>query len=390
MAPLSVVKRDRLLNLLNILLFLRVVGSAVALTPTISQSRDRMIPSLPDRLLIGYATECNDEVAAAIRQGINVIVWSFLEIHSQTRTFEVRVEFNSLDLDGIRRLKEDLIQEGYEDTLHLVSFGGWNGPHLDTNLDADSWFDAWKQATGGVFHGIDFDLEGHDDRQSPTNEFSVECLEKMGHISQLAKQEGYVIGIAPPQSYLDIDSPKFSRSVILSEPDRPWHAEFQYFGANVYGYLLAKYEPYIDFISIQFYESYSRAAMEVQNYNVGPANYLESYINKLVSQNESFMINFDADPSTKLTSQHVKLPISKLVWGFANGWALDTGDKAIFFEPEEIRNAYESVLKEGHAPRGFMFWVLGEEGTNGKHYVKSLSDILRAQPSIETVKRQEL
>lgn len=99
---------------------------------------------------------------------------------------------------------------------------GWNGPHLDTSLTAEHWYEIWKNHVGGTFDGIDWDLEGHDNLDSQTNTFSVECLNLMGDISRLAKEDGYIIGMAPPQSYFDLGRSSFSRSVNLTEPDRLW------------------------------------------------------------------------------------------------------------------------------------------------------------------------
>ena len=288
------------------------------------------------------------------------------------------IKWNSLDLDCIKETIERLDRDGYDDTIHLVSFGGWNGPHLDAKLSATEWFQVWQESAGNVFHGIDWDLEGHDDLQSPTNIFTIQCLEKMGCISRLAKEKGYIIGMAPPQSYLDTASPKFSRSVNLVEPDRAWHPEFHYFGANVYAYLLANYENYIDFCSIQFYESYSRAAMSIYGpEKQSPEDYLESYVKNLVTQGETVQVNFAEDRSTGLGNMRVRLRLSKLVLGFANGWALDTGEKALFVVPQAIRKAYDNLLMGGKAPRGFMFWVIGEEGKNDISFTSALNSILQ-------------
>jgi chitinase len=347
--------------------------SQTTLIPSSNRKRRR----LPEKVLIGYATDCNDGVAQAVRDGINVIVWSFMEIQKQQEDDDIQILPNSLEFDCIREMIAALDEEGYDDTVHLVSFGGWNGPHLDPNLTEDDWYDAWKANVGDIFHGIDWDLEGHDNLKSPTNVFAMDCLEKMGCISRLAKKDGYVIGMAPPQSYLDLQSSTFSRRVNRTEPDRPWHDEFHYFGANVYAYVLAKYGDYIDFVCIQFYESYSRAAMSLHHYDMTPEAYLESYVEELVQMGQSYLVNFDDDPVVKLSSQRVSLPLKKLVFGFANGWALDTGDKAVFFEPEKIQIAYQNLVRAGQAPRGFMFWVLGEEGTNGVHYTRALNIILQ-------------
>ncbi len=386
---------------LDIILF--VLGSFVAVMDAFSsfdtyKGANTLPPTvrdIPAKLLIGYATNCDDNVVKAVREGVNVVIWSFMEIHTcdyaVNKAAETSIQWNSLDLECIRQTIDLLDSEGYDDTIHLVSFGGWNGPHLDPKLGAVEWFDVWKKATGGVFHGIDWDLEGHDDLQSPTNTFSIDCLEKMGCISRLAKEQGYIIGMAPPQSYLDHANTRFSRAVNLSVPSRPWHSEFQYFGSNAYAYVLAKYHEYIDFVSIQFYESYSRAGMDIYGPNkMKPERYLEAYVNELVSNDCTFVIDFEDDPFVKLSNQRVPLPLSKLVLGFANSWALETGDKALFIEPEAIRKAYDRLGKDGKAPRGFMFWVIGEEGKNGISFAPSLSDILQTRMDCTSQSQQDL
>ena len=340
----------------------------------------RTLRKLPEKVLVGYATDCNEDVAKAVREGVNVVAWSFLDLRKLPDGSIVAE--TALDLDCIQQMISQLDFEGFNSTVHLISFGGWNGPHLDPDLTADDWYNSWKGKVGGIFHGIDWDLEGHNNLDNPTNSFSIECLDKMGCISRLAREDGYIIGMAPPQSYLDVDSPNFSRQVNLTEPGRPWHSEFHYFGANVYAYILAKYGDYIDFISIQFYESYSRAAMAYHYYGISKQEYLERYVEELVKKGHSYLVNFDEDPSLNYPSRQVSVPLSKLVFGFANGWALDSGDKAIFFEPGYIEVAYRNLCISGKAPRGFMFWVIGEEGKHGVFYARELNKILKSRGDV--------
>lgn len=352
---------------------------------------------LPPKVVIGYATSCDEKVAQAVRNGVNVVIWSFMEIHSavnpnvKTNTDEeeplvLTVKWNSLDPTRIRKLIHDLDEEGYSDTIHLVSFGGWNGPHLDTRISCERWFDMWMGVAKDVgFHGIDWDLEGHDDKQSPTNTFSLECLDMMGCISRMAKERGYLIGVAPPQSYLDTHNSKFSRSVVLVDEDRHWHNDFHYFGSNVYAYLLAKYGDYLDLISVQFYESYSRAAMHIYGPDqMNAASYFETYVNELASKNYSIFVEFENDPAIGLSNQWVSLLSSKLVVGLANGWALETNDKALFVSSDDIEIAYENLRQHGLDPRGFMFWVIGEEGKNDIHYAPTLGRILKTRVETST------
>lgn len=158
--------------------------------------------TLPEKVLIGYASQDFDAVRKAVHSGTNVVVWAFAEFlhddssskdgivslsdhrRAKTRQF-ARLETN-LDLDGIQRLIDNLNFEGYDHVIHMVSFGGWNSAHLDPKLGSFAWYIAFRETLGQVFHGIDWDLEGKDELSSPDNLFTTACLRKMGEISQLA------------------------------------------------------------------------------------------------------------------------------------------------------------------------------------------------------------
>jgi hypothetical protein len=174
--------------------------------------------SLPEKMLIGYGTNC-EHVRKAVQDGVNIVIWAFLDIVATTsddgvlhdssthrELLESSVEDSDslrqnrgriktdLDLLGIRQLIQELDQSGYEHVIHLASFGGWNGPHLDPQLSAEEWYRCWKESvTGSLFHGIDWDLEGHDDLNKPTNVFTISCLDKMGHISRMMKEGTHTI-----------------------------------------------------------------------------------------------------------------------------------------------------------------------------------------------------
>jgi hypothetical protein len=65
-------------------------------------------------------------------------------------------------------------------------------------------------------------------------------------------------------------------------------------------------------------------------------------------------------------SQKVSLlPLSNLIFGFANGWATGLGENTMFFEAKDIDTAYKNLAKAGTPLCGFMYWVIGEEGKNG-------------------------
>jgi hypothetical protein len=240
-------------------LLLIVVSIATATTTTTKKQ-------LPLAILVGYATSCNPGVHRAVQQGVNVVIWAFRGIHDTPEDAYSHDDNYFGFWECIQDMIQQLYGEGYHDnTIHLVSVGGWNGGHLDTRMTPSEWCNRWKNQVGSFVDGIGWDLEGKDQLDHPDNEFSLDCLHGMGEISRLAKEDGYIVSMAPPQSYLDVTNSNFSRFVNLTDPVRSWHAEFSYFGANVYAYILSKCGEYIDFVSIQFYESYSKASMVVND-----------------------------------------------------------------------------------------------------------------------------
>ncbi|KAL7509575.1 hypothetical protein ACHAWX_000765, partial [Stephanocyclus meneghinianus] len=285
---------------------------------------------------------------------------------------------------AIESVIQQLNNYGYSRVLHLVSVGGWNSPHLDESLSPVEWFAVWKSSVlSKLFHGVDWDLEGNDFFDSKDNVFTVQCLKKMGEISRMLKEEGYIVTIAPPQSYLNIRNRNFSRFVNLTSPTRTWHSKFHYFGSNVYAYLLAKYGKYIDLVSIQFYESYSDAAMAVYHDKMLPDDYIFMYMQELASQSFKFYVDFSQDTSLEeMIGQYVSLPLHKVVIGLANGWALEKRNKSkvLYISPEQCKNAYEKlkVSSDGDlTPRGFMLWTIEERGKHGVYLAKGLSQFLR-------------
>lgn len=367
---------------------------------------------LPPKVIVGYASECNDQVITAVQQGVNVVIWAFYHLSPATvssssssssslEKLPPTTTRTRIDLDCIQDMMKRLDQQGFTDTVHLVSLGGWNGPHLDPYFrTATQWYDAWKAMVGHVFHGMDIDFEGNDDLQSPWNYMSLEELDRVGEILTLAKQDGYLVTMSPAQSYLDIHTSDFSHYLNLTDPNRTWHAEFSYFGRNLYAYWVAKYGPSIDLIMIQFYESYSRAAMEItHNQDMTPENYLQQYVWDLNQPPEGpgWKVDFGSDirsssgGSTSSSLQHVPLPLSKLVWGFANAWANhDDGGRHLYFPPTTIQAAYQNLWDWMLEPRGMMFWNIASEGEQGIYYARELNEILHIRSLGKPVQEQPL
>lgn len=194
-------------------------------------------------------------------------------------------------------------------------------------------------------------------------------------ISSFFRTDGYIVGMAPPQSYLDPSSFHFSRFLNHTYAGRKWHGDFSYAGRNVYAYLLAVYGDAFDMVSVQLYESYSRAAYAIYELGMPASDYLESYVEDLALRHEKFLVKFSQDPELGMEDASVRLPLSKLVIGLANSWAED-GDKTLYVDPSDIGRAYSRLKARGHTLRGFMFWTIDEEGSNGVYMADELNQAL--------------
>ena len=334
---------------------------------------------------------------------------------NQTQKQQCRLKVEvSQNLENYKKYRQRLISMGYDDNgenakiKHLVAFGGWNGPHFPSEFSGSELYDAFKavnvqstttpSSSGGDGHGngdnedsknenvnagklellwdgIDWDLEGHDQIDHPNNEFTKELLDQIGEFSIRAKNDGLIVSMAPPESYLDTTSSRFSRFVNLSYPEDAWHQDFLYHSWNVYAYILAKYGDSIDFIFLQFYESYSHALYQTEMMGLSQSEFLIQYIERLAKNGFVYTVNFEDDPTVNLKNQPVKVPLSKIVFGFANGWAADL-KKAILFAPSQVKSAYDHLVTMNLAPRGFGYWVVEEEGKNGIFLTKELKAIL--------------
>ena len=398
---------------------------------------------LPDHVVIGYADnfDSKDKILQAVKDGVNVIVWAFFNFDENTGKINQPRASKAVSL---------IEHEIPKDVIHLTSFGGWNGPHLLSRTpeknyySAQQLYDAWvefNQNHQEAFDGFDWDLEGNDNPQAKTAVFTYDCLQKVVEMSRLAKCDEYIVGMAPPQSYLDIQSdfstisPYFNNnhnnneqrhvknnknvapfSTRLNFPPTLisplWHPEFHYTSHNSYAYLLAHHSEAFDFISIQFYETWSRANYEINQHDknsIDPSDYLVRYVKDLLFRQEGYHVSFPNEillPTTKNahhmhinvqlqdienieknwelgdeTTVFISLPMHKLVFGFANGWALDRKDGgAVFFQPSDIQKAFDvlrqdaDIVKNKHSlPRGCMFWCIDHEGDHGIYMAKGLN-----------------
>jgi len=383
---------NRCIRWLVILTTLLLLQHIIAITAISLISAPSKIRELPDQVLIGYTSGHNYTKVkqSIVNDGVNVVIWSFIDIvatptspnNTTVSSHNGNIRTN-LDLQTIASFINQLDIDGYSNIIHLTSFGGWNGPHLDTTLSAHEWYTIWQYSNASkIFHGIDFDLEGSDNLTSTNNVFTVDCLNLMGSISTLMNDNGYIVSIAPPLSYLNMNNSNFSRYVNISIPNRRWHSDFHYFGSNAYAYLLAKYGNYIDLISIQLYESWSDAGMSIYHDGVNGSDYLYNFVHDLAVNNESYHVEFDQDTTLGMKVQNVSVPLSKLVIGLANGWAVNNNPdssnyhKALYISGKECEVTYRRLLNDHHVPRGFMYWTIEERGKNDVYLAKDIGQFL--------------
>jgi len=313
------------------------------------------LPSLPClSLLTQYYT-------AEARSGVNVLIWSFIShLTVNTTTGQPTINF-SLDPECIAKVAKKLKSEGLT-TTHLVSIGGWNAPHPNTTINGGEWWSVWKEWNRNVvsrpslnfsgFDGIDWDIEGNNYQASQWNMFSQECLDVMGEMSKAAHQDGFLVTLVPPESYFDVTTSDYDRSLVHAYPE-PWHPEFKYHGHNVYTYLIAKYTLEIfDLVDIQLYESYSHATYYINQLGVSPSEYLVDWVQNVTN---GWVVNFENDPSSGLQNQMISVDSKKLIIGFSFG---NNGNgRTVFIWPKDVGSAWKAMKgKNIVQPRGVMYW----------------------------------
>jgi len=249
----------------------------------------------------------------------------------------------------------------------MISVGGWDAPHPVNGAPA-AFYSQWKAWNDGVlaqygfqFDGIDWDMEGNDDAQSPWNSFALDTLRIIGEFSQAAKADGYLVTLVPCESYFDVTTPLFDRSVTHAYPE--WHPEFLYHGHNIYAYLFSRYGGggTFDAVTIQLYESYAHADYNISVLQQRPAEYLVAWARSLYA---GWTVDFASDSSLGWPAQRVSLAPTQLVVGLANGWAGGGGvPKSVLIMPQEVGVAWAALGETAEGFRGATFWCLASEGT---------------------------
>jgi chitinase len=347
-----------------------------------------LVMALPQKLIIGYANwnQCDDSMIESIRNGVNVLMWFSIDL---TWRDEKATIGRGPDLSCVAKIYKKIIDLDLE-VVHMITIGGWNAPHPSTDCTAKEMYQTWKDWNENItnfpgFQGFDWDIEGNDDLASPSNEFTKQGLDLMGEMSQLAKKDGYIVSMAPAESYLNCFTSDFDRKLNHSYPEwSPIVPHFTYHSHNSYAYILSKYGVSVcndlevdtfDFIMVQFYEGFSRMLYYTKRETFSPASYLES---ALPNYYNGWIVNYEQDPIVNLPSQLVRIKPSQMIIGLANGWA--NNEKFLFLDQKELQEIGVVLKRKGIEPRGYGFWNLQDEGgiVNGEPFwlAKVLKDVL--------------
>ena len=325
------------------------------------------IPKLPEKLKIGYANwgECDEKIFESVQNGLNVIIWFSIDMSSNSEKTKPKFTRGPNYVEVAKMVKR--FKDNNYSVINLISIGGWNSPHVNVQFTAEEYFQEWKEFNKRIsndqydfygFDGIDWDIEGNTDKNSSINYFTYKELDIMGKFSQLLKKEGYIVSMAPAESYLDPTTDEFSLSLLHNylewEKEVP---EFNYHGRNVYAYLLAKYSiDTFDFISVQLYEGYTHTLYKYKKEKKDFGVILYDLIN---SYNEGYIVDFSKDEKSGLGKEIIKIPKEKIVIGLANGWA---EERFLFVDEKNIVDAWNFLKEKNKDVRGIMFWDIADEG----------------------------
>ena len=184
-------------------------------------------------------------------------------------------------------------------------------------------------------------------------------LHLMGQMSTLAHEDGFVVSLTPCESYLDVSTSAFD--LVLTHAYTEW-PYFPYHGLrtgraprppdsrafsrrlaptvarpmslcgsscgftlwmpspctghNAYALLVALYGDAFDLVTVQLYESWSHADYQIGVLKMAVPAYLSWWVRAITT---GWWVDFAAVPELAVAAQWVKVPLSKLVIGNANG-----------------------------------------------------------------------
>jgi hypothetical protein len=315
--------------------------------------------------------ECDSKVITGAEQGVNVVIWAFLALAADAKGNPV-IDISQAPDGACVAATWNKLQSMKLETTFMISIGGWGTPHPAVTAPSmvsavyASWKDWNAQHARNYswpgFGGIDWDLEGVNDLSSPDNHFTVDCLDLVGKMSQMAKADGFAVSLVPPESYLEAGEFTFNRNLNNSYSD--FVPSFTYHGAGAYAYIVSRYNKVqgggllFDFITVQLYESYSRALQNMTYVHQPAADWFAAYIPKFY---DGWLVDFGSDPALDWPTQQVVVNQTQLVIGLANGWT--DGSRALLLWPGDVEAGWNALKAKGLQHRGYAFWCLENEGT---------------------------
>jgi len=339
---------------------LRAILAAAALlfSARRADAAPALLPSGP--LIVGYQdwSACDVEQTVAVAQrGVNVVIWFAINLVDEDGQPSIH---GGPNYTCVAEARATLEAQGLP-SAHLVSVGGWDAPHPSTAFNGTEWFEAWEAWNSALpwpFDGLDWDLEGNDIVSAPSNVFTPEVLDLVVDMSTALKRAGYVVSMVPAQSYLDVTTSAFNRSLLNAYPD--FHPDFNYHGLNCYAYILAASPTDVfDIVIVQLYESWSRAAQALQD-GVDPSIYLQELAEAMIA---GWTVDFN-DPMLQIQGQRmVRVDASQLVIALSFG-SSDGSGKSVAFLPDSVGMAY-SRASPATRPRGYGFWNIALDYAGG-------------------------
>mmetsp|Transcript_14470 Transcript_14470/g.24114 ORF Transcript_14470/g.24114 Transcript_14470/m.24114 type:complete len:408 (-) Transcript_14470:148-1371(-) len=331
-------------------------------------------------LVIGYShNPKGDKVLQAIGHGVSVVCWSFLHLDVDDQDPPNPIIRTDLDLSAIKAVRD----AAGKDVLHMAAIGGWNGPHPPPGFSGAQWaqtFVDFNKQNGYIFDGLDWDLEGHDDRTAPTSAFTLDTLDVMADMSKaLKEQHGYIVSMAPAESYLDVLAPDHQFSLDLNRFPRWWEKTdrqvvkvdtFSHAGRQCYAYVIHRAGiNSFDWVSLQLYESFSRFAYETTVVAERDGeNVISAQMDAMRRRAVAGFDGFDVE-LPNYGRVRIQVPPWKLVFGFANGWA--DGTKVVTVERRALNRLFVRLKTAG-----VMFWTIEEEGKNGLYLAKEVNEAI--------------
>lgn len=346
-----------------------MINNDLSIINNINNNKKRQ---LPPNLIIGYCnwSQCDEKVTLAVQDGVNVLIWfaiNFESYYDKNLNKTIPIITNGPNFTCVANKIKELKDIYNLNPINLISIGGWNSPHPTTNIEPEVFFEYFNHWNRHIisttdfngFDGIDWDIEGNDDINSPNNLFTIETLNWMGKFSELASNNNYIVSMAPAESYIDPSTSEYSLSLLHDYPEySTLQPDFKYHGRNVYAYLLSKYNNSFDFITIQLYEGYSHALYNL--YYTKTISVSEYLYRLIMNLKNGWMVNYNSVPELMLESQIVAIEPHRLVIGLANGWAGD--GKFLLIYPDDLQEAYNYMKENNIILKGFAFWNILDEG----------------------------